>query len=359
MTSSTACDNRMMVSVVIPVYNAEKTVSKCLDSILQQSYHEYEVVIIDDGSTDGTADICLDYCNRYQGRIRYNKQKNSGPSAARNLGIRNSKGKYIAFVDSDDTVDAEMIGTMLAFAEKHNAEMVICSYWMHNCGKINAVRFAYPEGFYQGGDAKTLAISLLNMNDNEIKPYSWLRLTRKTVFTDNDLWFNEKLIRSEDYHLWTRVHFLIDRAYYLSQTQLYHYIDNSGSITRSYVKNYWNDLKTIFNDLSRVLPQEKEVVFGLNNMLFRRSMNALSNAARCRSIRAAAAEIKSILYDRTFSASLREKEIKNYILDHSSNRQIRYYRLFTNTLTKPVLMALYLYKAIMLKVLVEKGKTAI
>ena len=92
------------ISVIIPVYNAEKTIRRCLESIMSSEYEEYEVILIDDGSTDNSVSIISEFANRNR-RIKIFTQPNSGPSAARNKGLTLAEGEIIAFVDSDDYVD--------------------------------------------------------------------------------------------------------------------------------------------------------------------------------------------------------------------------------------------------------------
>lgn len=91
------------VSVIVPVYNGEKYLRECLDSLLAQTLEDLEIIVVDDGSTDGSAEICHEYLNRDPRRVRYMHTANSGQSAARNIGLDNATGKYIAFCDADDT----------------------------------------------------------------------------------------------------------------------------------------------------------------------------------------------------------------------------------------------------------------
>lgn len=89
-----------LISVIIPIYNSEKYLEKCLDSILKQTYKALEIILVNDGSRDQSANICKEYCKKYH-NIKYISQENHGVSEARNRGIRESTGKYLAFIDSD------------------------------------------------------------------------------------------------------------------------------------------------------------------------------------------------------------------------------------------------------------------
>lgn len=112
-----------MVSIIIPVYNVEKYLRICLDSILAQTYGDYEVIMIDDGSTDDSANICKEY-EKKDKRFRLTQQKNKGPATARNTGLREAKGEYIYFIDSDDCINPVLLETTVGIAEHSNADIV-------------------------------------------------------------------------------------------------------------------------------------------------------------------------------------------------------------------------------------------
>ena len=105
-----------MVTIIVPVYNVENYLKVCVDSILNQTYENYELILIDDGSTDTSGIICDSYANSFD-KVRSFHQKNSGVSASRNLGIEKANGEYITFIDSDDWVEPDYIGRMVAYME--------------------------------------------------------------------------------------------------------------------------------------------------------------------------------------------------------------------------------------------------
>ena len=130
-----------LVSIVVPIYNAERTLGACLNSILAQTASDYEVVLIDDGSRDRSAAICEKYQAEHKEKIRYIRQENSGPATARNKGIDNSEGKYVSFVDADDTIAPNMIQLMTDAAEQHQVDMVICAYLWKDGEKEETVTY--------------------------------------------------------------------------------------------------------------------------------------------------------------------------------------------------------------------------
>jgi glycosyltransferase involved in cell wall biosynthesis len=115
-----------LISAVIPCYNVEKHVAKCLESVLGQTYRNLEVIVVNDGSTDGTADVVGRYLS--DGRVRYKEQANAGVSAARNAGIDAARGEYLAFADSDDHLEPEMYEKLHGTLTRTGADTAVCDY---------------------------------------------------------------------------------------------------------------------------------------------------------------------------------------------------------------------------------------
>lgn len=115
------------VSVIVPVYNVEHYLAKCLDSLVNQSLQKIEIIVVNDGSKDGSENIIQQYSAKYPNKIKSFAKENGGLSDARNFGINKATGDYFGFVDSDDYVSETMFEEMLNLAEKHDAEMVICN----------------------------------------------------------------------------------------------------------------------------------------------------------------------------------------------------------------------------------------
>lgn len=113
------------ISIIVPIYNAENHLEKCIKSILTQTVEDLELILVDDGSKDNSLSICKAYANK-DSRIKVIHQKNAGVSAARNHGIEVAEGDFIGFVDSDDWIDAHMYEILLEEAKKTNADVVMC-----------------------------------------------------------------------------------------------------------------------------------------------------------------------------------------------------------------------------------------
>lgn len=119
------------VSVIIPAYNTEEYMSQCLDSLLKQTLQEIEIIVVDDGSTDGTLTILKQYEERYPDKIRVFHKENGGQGSARNLALKYVRGEYLGFVDSDDWIDLEMYEEMYLKAKEEDADIVVCDMVDH------------------------------------------------------------------------------------------------------------------------------------------------------------------------------------------------------------------------------------
>ena len=117
--------NMVSLSIIVPVYNKEKYLSSCIESILGQTHPDFELILVNDGSTDGSGLICEKY-QQLDGRVQVIHQNNAGVSMARNVGLKRAAGQYIGFIDSDDTIDRDMYKTLLENLVKHGADISVC-----------------------------------------------------------------------------------------------------------------------------------------------------------------------------------------------------------------------------------------
>lgn len=138
------------ISIIVPVYNVEQYIERCLESIINQTYKNIEIILVDDGSTDKSGIICEKYANRDQ-RIKVIHQENNGLSSARNKGLDIASGKYIGFVDSDDWISKDMYYILLTIALKYNADIVECGYQKiyddRNYPKNNSIKISEDKIF--------------------------------------------------------------------------------------------------------------------------------------------------------------------------------------------------------------------
>lgn len=297
----------------MPVYNAEKTLIRCLDSLVNQTYQDKEIILINDGSTDSSQMICEKYSCEYSYIVLIN-QKNAGPATARNTGLDIAIGQFISFVDSDDYVEDNMIELMVQAAEDQQVDMVICGYYQEKNGKSIEHIFRYEPGLYQGTEARKIAIDLINdVSETRIPPYSWVRMVRRDVFEKPKIRYTDGLIRSEDYYFYVQIHFRINRLYLLIDKSLYHYMEISDSITHKYVEHYWDSVKEIYFGLSERLPNQFEIKNRLDIMLMQRSLIALNNSAKSNEKTIFKSELYQIVKDKDLRKVIDRIPVRNGI----------------------------------------------
>lgn len=188
------------ISIIVPVFNVKKYIDDCIKSIINQDFKDFELILIDDGSTDESGEICNKYAKNDE-RIRVIHKNNEGVSSARNLGINISRGKYISFVDSDDTINKKMYKKMYGLAIKENSEVVVCGYKEINYNIDKEYEFTNPlygDNQLKGIEIKLKIEQLLYMN--KILGYASLcnKLYKKEIIINNNLSINEEITIAED-----------------------------------------------------------------------------------------------------------------------------------------------------------------
>ncbi len=190
-------ENSGLISVIIPVYNVEKYLKECVDSVLKQTYENYEIILVNDGSTDGSGSICDEYTDKYH-KITVVHKENSGPSKTRNIGLDVAKGEYIYFLDSDDYLDETAFEKLIRVAKSQEADMVF----------FDACSFADPKDAFdvkQGylrknkykADTGYNVLTELNKN-KDFHCSIPLLFVRKAFLDKSGLLINENIYCSED-----------------------------------------------------------------------------------------------------------------------------------------------------------------
>jgi len=184
-------EDKIKISIIIPVYNVEKYLRECLDSILVQTFQDFEIICVDDGSTDKSLEILQEY-KRKDDRFVILQQRHAGAGAARNHGIKLAEGKYIQFLDSDDYFEPNLLEEMYSRAENHNADLVVCSYRkVDDEGNVTESRNPNSpinldktpiEKPFSKQDFKEEIFSLLT-------PIPWNKLYRKDLIWENNIVF--------------------------------------------------------------------------------------------------------------------------------------------------------------------------
>ena len=220
-------NNEPKISVIVPVYNTERYLRRCLDSLLYQDIDEkYEIIVVNDGSTDGSLEIAETYAEFF-GNIKVYSRENGGLSAARNTGLEYSRGKYIAFVDSDDYVDIKYLSEMYDASESFGADIVCCNFrCVDEKGRSAGIDgiLKHRSGVF---DSKKMLSSLLL--DVTIRNFAWNKLYRRELFTKYDIRFPVGKLY-EDMRTMPRLFKHSNKIAVVSGV-LYNYVQRSGSIT--------------------------------------------------------------------------------------------------------------------------------
>ena len=185
------CTYTPLVSVIVPVYNAAQTLERCVEGILAQSFSDFELILVDDGSTDASGAICAAYSDA-DSRVVVVSQPNKGVSAARNAGLDRARGRYVAFCDSDDTVKDYWLSSMVAVAEK--AGMIVCGYNILRPGEHEWTQetLGHTEIFT---DDDVLLETLLG---KRLFQFIWNKLFKMSLIRESGLRFDESFTIFED-----------------------------------------------------------------------------------------------------------------------------------------------------------------
>lgn len=222
----------MDISVIIPIYNVERYLKRCVDSVLRQEGISMEIILVDDGSTDSSGKICDDYASNFT-NIRCQHIKNSGPSTAKNLGYDLATGNYVAFIDSDDEVKTNMFSLMLKSGYRHNADIVCCNYTqIDEEGNISHTKHTGREYVLTQDEAlKAILIK------DKIYSQCWTKIYKRDTMQKNSVRNTEGLKTEEDF-IYNIQAFACSKTVCIVDKPLYIYTHRSKSLSKDYFRNH-------------------------------------------------------------------------------------------------------------------------
>lgn len=250
-----------MISVIVPVYNVENVLHYCVESILNQSYTDFELILIDDGSTDKSGFICDQYAEKDK-RVHVIHKKNGGVSSARNVGLDNAKGEYICFVDSDDRLKLEFLMVMIDTLKSENAEIVVCGYQVVSKDKVVENR-----SFHDNGIDIVSRENIYSLVGHTLYSASWCKLFRHDIINNQHIRFLEDLTLGEDMVFNFMYTDYITSICVLNRTLYIYNIDNSDSLLRKYRKDLLTDVQKLDRHLSSYLEKWNVDNYSLNSYI--------------------------------------------------------------------------------------------
>lgn len=213
-----------MISVIVPVYNMGKLLPKCLDSLLGQTYADYEIILVNDGSKDDSGEVCEQQAKRSE-KISVVHKANGGLSSARNRGIEEAHGDFIIFPDPDDYVEPDYLEKLLSIREKNGADLSICGFY--RSGQKEERPFAITAGVLDAKEAlRRLVLT------SEYSGYAWNKLFDLRLIREKGLRFDEELTSLQDLHFCFR-YFQFCTRIAVDPVPLYHYSISTGVSART------------------------------------------------------------------------------------------------------------------------------
>ena len=229
-----------LVSIIVPVYNCEKYIDRCIKSLIGQTYKNLEIIIINDGSTDNSLEIIRKY-EKKDTRIKLIDKNNEGVSVARNFGIKHANGKYLTFVDADDWLELNAIEIYHNVMLEYNVDVVRGNYYLNkNAESIykKGKMYEFSNKFFDSKGIQEKVVKRFLLSKKSITNFVMLLFIRTEIVKDI-IHFNEHLFMMEDVAYYFELFQSINNIYFLDYPQ-YHYFENSDSATKSknkYLKN--------------------------------------------------------------------------------------------------------------------------
>lgn len=222
-------EKSVKLSIIMPVYNAEKYLSRSIESVLAQTFVDFELICVNDGSTDGSLSIINSYASK-DSRIKVFSKDNGGQISARKMGVEHSSGDYIGFIDDDDYIEIEMYNSLVGIAEKYNVDMVSSSYYVE--GNYTSLRCdSVGPGIYNNEQMQYLrdnAFYCAEKKQMGLRGTIWNKIFKANLVKDNIIRLPDTLTQAEDRLL--LMHIILDcSSAYISSTPFYHWCIRESS----------------------------------------------------------------------------------------------------------------------------------
>lgn len=318
--------SKIEISIIVPVYNVSKYVINCLESLEKQDFNEYEVIIVNDGSTDGSGILCEKFIENKE-RFHLFKKENGGLMSAWMYGVLRAKGKYIGFVDSDDWVDRNMFSVLLSKIKEYDADVVECGYIMEKANGSRIIsrnkEWLYENDAVINNYLKEYCYSYLNRECNPTI-CRWDKIYKKEILVEQFPLMNEKITVGEDFNTNIAVLMKAKKIVQIKKFAPYHYRVVAESMYNSYNSNRFENVFVLSQTLDEVVKKynldEKIIGSFIGHMYFE--------------------EIKKISARSDFNR-LEYKAIRKKILEYKGYKYLDYYQVLRSDLKTNVFIFLF------------------
>lgn len=254
MIQKVSMEKQPTISIIIPVYNTEKYLRRCLDSILAQTYKDFECILVDDGSTDDSGKICDEYAAK-DNRFRVIHKENGGVATARQAGTEAAKGEYIIHADPDDWTEPEMLEQMYTKAKETDADVTICNFYSTNYKGEDTLFIQRPVSLEPHKVMQDIVLT------HKLHGSLWNKLTKRACYIKYGLHFTPGINYCEDVLIWVQLfqHPKVKVAYL--NKAFYHYFQgNSDSITHSRKPEVIETMRRYYTKLEAILPNNDKYI---------------------------------------------------------------------------------------------------
>ncbi len=248
----------LLFSVVVPAYNIETFLPKCIESVLKQTYDNYELILVDDGSTDSTGKICDESCKKDE-RIRVIHKENGGLVSARKAGAEKAQGKYVICLDGDDWIEPETLSTVDRILTENGDVDVVCFGHIISSDTDTKMPFAKEQlGLYdkQRLDSQVLPVLIQAPNGSYFRPSVWAKAMKRELYTKYQSEVDNRIKIAEDAAV-TVPTVANAGSMYIAEECLYHYRANPASMTKNRKAFAWNGPELLGKQLEGQLPMEE------------------------------------------------------------------------------------------------------
>ena len=318
--------NSPKISIIIPVYNVAPYLAQCLDSVVNQSLKEIEIILVNDGSTDNSAEICKEYAAK-DARIKFISKENGGLSSARNAGHEHVTAKYLMYLDSDDWINLETCAIALKSIEENNADLVFwtrikefpdLSVPVRSIFKDQTIFDSTSNNFLQRRIAGLLGIETRNPTQTDAISSAWGKLYRYSIIKENSIEFvDTKLIGSEDTLFNFEVFQYVKKAVSLDQNLNHYRKDNPNSLTKNHKSSLMPRYLNLFKAMEDILNRkgnQSDFIQALNNRIAFMTINivlSITSENNLLPYKSKIRDIKDVVTNPKFANAYQKMETKH------------------------------------------------